>query len=340
VRSLRVFLARWQNILGIIFVILHVVMAIGAPWISPQDDPDNPTAFKQVDRYPSLSPKPPSEEAFLGTTPGSIDVFHNMVWGSRSAFRLGFVITMGTAVVGTLIGALSAFFGGMLNSVVMRITDAFLAFPIIAGVALFTQVLHPERAQLATQGFIATLIDLGIGPLVITLILFSWMPYARLINANIMRIKEETYIHASRAMGAGNMRLIFRHLLPNSISPVVVLAARDIGAMVILAASFTFIGVAGGSEWGTLLVTGRAWIIGPGGSPFIYWWTFIPVTLAIITFGIGWNLIGDGLNILINPELERKIANKSIEQKYSRKNARNRYYQRGEPAEGIASGSE
>ena len=134
----------------------------------------------------------------------------------------------------------------------------------------------------------------------VAFILFSWMPYARIMNTMVLRAKQTQYIQAARALGAGHSNLILRHLIPNSITPIIVLAARDVGGMVLLQATFTFIGLGGGSLWGNLLVWGRDYIITPGGL-LTYWWVFLPATLALVLFGIGWNLLGDGLNDLLNP---------------------------------------
>jgi peptide/nickel transport system permease protein len=139
----------------------------------------------------------------------------------------------------------------------------------------------------------------------LTLILFSWMPYCRLINATMTHLKQSEYVLAARSLGAGQARIILRHLLPNAIPPAVVLAARDIGAMVILDAAFTFIGVGGSVEWGTLLVLGRDWAIGIGGNPLTYWWVYLPATLTLVLFGVTWNLLGDGLNTTLNPRTAR-----------------------------------
>jgi peptide/nickel transport system permease protein len=189
----------------------------------------------------------------------------------------------------------------------MRVTDGFLAFPAIASVWLFNEVLlqgdlaHPAAWQ-------SLLFRLQVDPIMLALIAFSWMPYARLINTNIQRLKQEDFVEAARAQGLSPIRIVVRHLLPNAIGPAVVLAARDVGGMVVLAMAFTFIGVGfGGSTWGTLLVQNRNFIIGAGGNPLRYWWTFLPVTLAIIAFGLGWNLLGDGLNRLLDPR-QKKAA--------------------------------
>ena len=139
-----------------------------------------------------------------------------------------------------------------------------------------------------------------IDPVMVAFILFSWMPYARIMNTVVLRLKQTEYIQATRALGAGHATVIFRHLIPNAIAPAIVLAARDVGGMVLLHATFTFIGPGGNSLWGRLLVRGRDWVISPGGI-LTYWWVFLPATLALMLFGVGWNLIGDGLNEVLNP---------------------------------------
>jgi peptide/nickel transport system permease protein len=151
--------------------------------------------------------------------------------------------------------------------------------------------------------------SLKLEPLVLALILFSWMPYARIINSNVVKLKQSEYALAAVTLGMGHSRIVFRHLLPNGIAPAIVLVARDIGSMVVLEAAFTFIGLSSGLPWGVILVIGRDWIIGPGGSPLVYWWIFLPVTLALILFGMGWNLLGDGLNDVMDPRsLHRKVS--------------------------------
>jgi peptide/nickel transport system permease protein len=317
-RSLRRFFIHWQNWLGLLLVVLFVFVAVAAPLLSPQD-PKNPGPVMFVGRTSDTLPKPPSQDAPLGTLPGRISVYHSLVWGTRSALIFGLAVVAFTAVVGVLIGTISAYFGGFLNNILMRITDAFLAFPVIAGVVLIRQLLSIALANagayLSWRGIPTALtmyvqipeelpfwLDLlnKLNPVLIAFILFSWMPYARIMNTVVLRIKQTQYIQAARALGAGHSTIIFRHLIPNSITPVIVLAARDVGGMVLLQATFTFIGLGGESLWGNLLVWGRDYIITPGGL-LTYWWVFLPATLALVLFGIGWNLLGDGLNDLLNP---------------------------------------
>ena len=321
-RNIHRFLASKQNLLGLSLVVIFIFTAITAPVLSP-NDPKEPGPFKVVGRSVDLRPHPPSQIAPLGTLPGQVSIYHTLVWGTRSAIAFGLTVAVVTAIIGILIGTSSAYFGGLFNDLVMRITDAFLAFPVIAGVVLIQQLVSINlynagiRVYLGGQVGIVTqgggwdelperlpfLIDLlyNLDPVMIAFILFFWMPYARIMNTVVLRIKENDYILAARALGATHTRIIFRHLIPNAISPVIVLAARDVGGMVLLQATFTFIGLGGNSLWGMLLVRGRDWIIGPGGNILAFWWVFMPATLALVFFGIGWNLLGDGLNEVLNP---------------------------------------
>lgn len=299
-RMLRRFLTRRQNLLALAIVLFYVGIAVAAPRISPPAEGGDP-AFRTVGNPREKTPRPPSREAPLGTAPRQFDIFHTVVWGARSALRFGLLVTAATALLGVVVGATSGYFGGWVNGLTMRVTDAFLAFPVIAGVWVLELLLLQRAPDGSFPWYQPILERLGLTPLMLALILFSWMPYARLVNANVMHLKEVPFIQAARALGASPWRIIARHLIPNAISPAIVIGARDIGGMVILAAAFTFIGIGSGPEWGTLLVINRDWIIGVGGNPLQYWWTFLPATLALVGFGIGWNLLGDGLNTLLNP---------------------------------------
>jgi peptide/nickel transport system permease protein len=305
-RNLLRFFSRWQNLLGALLVSGFVFVAIAAPQLAPPDDPASPGPFKQVGRVSDYIPHPPSATSPFGTASGQADMFYSVVWGTRSALGFGLVVALSTAIFGTLVGAFSGYAGKLTNGMVMRVTDALLAFPVLAGVWLFQQILFPVVLPWeSTPPLTQTLIDLGVTPTMLALVLFSWMSYARLVNANVVRLKEAEFVLASKALGVGRVRMVFKHLLPNAISPAIVLVARDVGGMVILDAAFTFIGLGAGNIWSQLLVINRNWIVGVGGNPFTYWWTYIPPTLALILFGIGWNLLGDGLNDWLNPRRTR-----------------------------------
>jgi peptide/nickel transport system permease protein len=304
--------------LGVLIVGLFVFTALAAPLLAPPDPGREFSTYKYIGHAAQLVPMRPQAGLFLGsvTDPANLrqlDIWYSLVWGTRSALRFGILVVLFTSIFGIILGAVSAYLGGLPNTLLMGFTDAFLAFPVIAGVIFIQQFILmllrgtgidvywngmwvlPESPS-AWQVFLA-----GLDPLLIAFIAFTWMGYARLMNSEVLRVRQEEYILAARSLGAGHLRLIFRHLIPNSISPVIVLAARDVGYLVLLQAGFTFIRLSHSSEWGVLLSLGRSFIIGPGGNPFTWWWVFFPPTIAIVLFGVGWNLLGDGLNDWLNP---------------------------------------
>jgi peptide/nickel transport system permease protein len=295
-----------QVLAGLVIVGLFVAVAILAPQLAPSEDPDNSSTTRVGGKYFDPIPRPPNQEAPLGTAPGQVDIYYSLVWGTRSALVLGLTVTVSTALIGILLGALSGYAGGVVLGLTLRVTDAFLAFPVIAGVWLLQQVLMPASPFGDLNPIQQAFFDLGLSPILLTLIVFSWMPYARLTSANIIQLKQTEYVQAARSIGVRKRRIIGRHLLPNALPPVIVLGARDVGAMVILTAAFTFIGLGGSTEWGDVLVTSRDYIIGSGGNPLTYWWVFVPTTLALILFGVGWNLLGDGLNTVLDPRISRR----------------------------------
>ncbi len=316
-RSLKRFSSRWQNWVGVLLVSLFIIVALAAPLISP-DNPKSPGPFMRVPgiSYGDREPRSPAVVPPLGTLPGQLDVFHALIWGTREALVFGLEVVILAAFFGLLFGAIAGYAGGVVDGLMMRVTDAFLAFPVIAGVVFINQLWFSSTVAAGgvydiyrndwlqgPSGPISMILNLinKIDPLVVVLILFSWMPYARITNAVVTTLKQAEFIQAARSIGVRPARIILRHLLPNSVTPSIVLAARDIGNMVIIQATFTFIGLNGSSTWGAMLVQGKDWILGPGGGIFTYWWVFVPATLALVFFGIGWNLLGDGLSELLDP---------------------------------------
>jgi peptide/nickel transport system permease protein len=303
--------------LGALIVGLFVLTALAASLLAPPDPGIEFSTYKYISEATRLVPIQPQAGLLLGsvTDPANLrqlDIWYSLVWGTRSALRFGLLVVLFTGTFGIILGGVSAYLGSLPNTLIMGFTDAFLAFPVIAGVIFFQQFILMllrstgvivywngmwalSESPTAWQLFLANL-----DPLLIAFIVFSWMSYARLMNSVVLRTRQEEYILAARSLGAGHLCLIFRHLIPNSISPVIVLAARDVGYLVLLQTGFTFIGLSHSSEWGVLLSLGRNYVIGPGDNPFYWWWVFIPPTLAIVLFGVGWNLLGDGLNNWLN----------------------------------------
>ena len=316
-RRLRIFLSHWQNWLGLLLILFFTIVASTAPLLS-QPNSTTEGAFKKVGRSSDLTPHPPSEGIILGTLPGQFDVFHALVWGTRDAMVFGLSVALGAFLFGSLFGAVSGYAGGAVNNVMMRITDAFLTFPVLAGVVFLQQLVAMTIESMGgiywfNIGTFGKVVDfqfapppfavflLKVDPILISLVIFSWMPFARIVNTMVITLKNAEFVQAGRSLGGGSWWIVRRHLLPNAIGPAFVLATRDVGSSVILQATITFIGLGGASPWGVLLSLGRNWVIGPGGDLFAAWWVFLPVTLAIILFGLGWNLIGDGLTEALDP---------------------------------------
>jgi len=305
---------RWQGVISLFLCGFFIFIALAAPLLAPPDDPANPSNYKQISTSISRKPQAPSSEALLGTVDRSYDIYYSTIWGTRQSLVFGLSTALLTALIGTFIGTVSAYIGGNFDNVIMRITDAFLSFPTICAVALFTQLqamLSPEQygAILSIYGSSAVIepnflqkFILNINPIIMALVLFSWMPYARIIHTQVLEIKQTQYIDAAQVVGARGWRIIWKHIIPNAISPIIVLATRDIGRMVVVQATFTYIGMGGDSTWATILYLGSKWIIGPGGSLFDHWWVYLPITLMLVLFSISWNLLGDELNVYMNPQ--------------------------------------
>lgn len=302
---------RWQRVMSILLCSFFIIIALAASLLAPQDDPENPSNYRQISTEISRKPQAPNANARFGTVDRSYDIYYSTIWGTRQSLLFGLSTALLTAFIGTLIGTVSAYIGGNFDNIIMRITDAFLSFPIICAVALFTQLqslLSPDTvflyrtSEVVEPNFIQQII-LDADPIFLALVLFSWMPYARIIHTQVLEIKQTQYIDAAHVVGVRNGRIIWKHILPNVISPVVVLATRDIGRMVVIQATFTYIGLGGDSAWATILSLGSKWIIGPGGSLFNHWWVYLPITLMLVLFGISWNLLGDELNLIMNPQM-------------------------------------
>jgi peptide/nickel transport system permease protein len=294
---------------GCLIILVFLVVAIAAPILAPPEG-GTPSIIPR-DGY-GAEPQPPGPGHPLGTMEEQGDVYYGLVWGARAAFRLGLIITLGRALIGILIGLTSGHWGGLTDSFLMRFTDAFLAFPIIA-VVMVTVALYGHDLIVMPNG---QRYPIPSGPrteavIILSLIAFGWMAYARLVRGNILSEREKEYMQAARSVGVTNRRMVFRHLLPNSTHGLPVLIASDIGMMVVWMAAFNFIGLIQGqksmmvADWGQMLAFARDWIVGTPTNAFAYWYTFLPVSLAIVLFSIGWNLIGDGLRDLFDPRLRK-----------------------------------
>jgi peptide/nickel transport system permease protein len=304
---------------GIILLIGYVVIAIAAPLFAPIPPRSRDPYMIPRDGF-STEPKPPNEEHRLGTTEGQYDIYYGVIWGTRTAFRIGVVITLITVIIGLLIGSLAGFYGGWTDEILMRITEIFQAFPFLLAAITLTAVLQTIYGRGEAGGitvlaqFLAFLtfghnpskpvdpIQMQILTGMLAIIFFGWMTYARVIRGNILAVKEFEYALAARTMGASNMRILMRHLMPNAVFPVMVLASMDIGSYVLTFAALSFLGLGaqtGYADWGQMISFARNWIP----SLAKYWHIVVYPGVAIVLFVLSWNLVGDALRDIMDPRL-------------------------------------
>ncbi len=278
------------SLAGLTIVAFFAIIAIFAPLIAPPQPGRDPYVMP---RHGYLAtPKPPSDEFPFGTTEGQYDMFYGCIWGTRTAFRVGLLVVGGALAIGVTLGALSGYFGGILDEIIMRITDIMYAFP----------------GLILAMAFV-TAFGVGLDNVIKALILVGWPTYARLTRAGVLQVRQEDYVEAARAIGASNARILLKHVLPNSIYPVVIVSTLDIGSMVLTAAALSFLGLGapiGYADWGQLISMSRNWILGEAGNPFAYWHTYTIPGIFIFTFVLGWNLLGDAFRDILDPTLRRR----------------------------------
>jgi peptide/nickel transport system permease protein len=225
----------------------------------------------------------------MGTASGQWDIFYGVVWGTRTALNVGVFIEGICLLLGILLGSIAAFYGGWVDEVLMRITEIFMAFPFIMAALTLSAILTP-------------VIGKGIWPPTIALIAFGWMSYARLIRGDILSVRERDFVMAAQVVGAKDLRILFRHIVPNAIYPTLVLASMDIGSVVISFAALSFLGIGtevGYADWGQLISFARNWIP----SLSTYWYIVTFPGIALILFTLGWNLVGDALRDIMDPRM-------------------------------------
>lgn len=262
--------------IGVFVVLVLVFCAIFAPYITPYpEDAEFGINFAEKLKEPSL-------KHFFGADALGRDIFTRVVFGTRMSLKIGITVILISLVLGVPLGLIAGFAGGRLDEVIMRITDMFLAFP-------------PLLLPLA----IAAALGASIMNAMIA-IAISWFPwYVRLIRAQVLIVREELFIESARSIGVSPVKIIFRHILPNSLSPVVIQASMDMGYAILAAASLSFIGVGAKPptvEWGLMITSARAYYLD-------YWWTVTFPGLAIFITVLAFNLVGDGLRDILDPKI-------------------------------------
>lgn len=252
-------------IAGGAIVLALVLIALFAPAIAPHGAFDNDYTARFV---------PPSSEHWLGTDDLGRDIFSRIIYGARIDLRVGILSVLAPFVIGVFLGCISGYYGGKIDTVLMRVVDIVQAFPFLILVIAIVAVLGP-----------------GLTNMYIAVGIVAWVTYARLLRGEILVAKHREYVEAARAMGARDLRIIGRHILPNVISSSLIYAMSDIILYIVLAASLSYLGLGARPpepEWGAMITAARTfWATA--------WWMSVFPGLAIVITGIGFSLLGDGL---------------------------------------------
>jgi len=294
------------SVMGLLIIGTFIFVAIAAPVLAPPGERDCRTKIAlwvpnfilsavgtDIDCDPyqipqdgfRATPGAPSELHPLGTTSEQFDILYGIIWGTRTAFSVGFTVVFSVALIGIFLGSISGYFGRWVDELIMRVTEIFLSVPFLIAAIVVTAILGK-----------------GLDKIVIALIMFQWPTYARLVRGDILVVKEREYVQAARALGLSNFRVIFGHVLPNTIYPVFVLASLDMGAIVITAAALSFLGLGpepGFADWGQMISFARNFITNLDR----YWWTIVYPGAAIFFFVLGWNLLGDAFRDILDPRM-------------------------------------
>jgi peptide/nickel transport system permease protein len=287
-RMLKQLLKNPISLIGIILITFFVVVAVFAPVLAPPAErARDPFDMPRLGYF--AEPQKPSPEAPFGTSEGQYNIYYGVVWGTRTAFKAGLIVTFATLVIGLTVGTLASYYGGALDEIVMRVVEIFQAFPYLLAAITMSSVLQPRLGR-------------GIWTPMVALIAFGWTTYARLIRGDILSVKQREYILAARVVGASDFRIITRHIIPNAIFPTMVVASMDVGTYVLSFAALSFLGVGvqvGYSDWGQIISFARNWI------PVLsdYWHIIFFPGMAITLYVLGWNLLGDAVRDILDPRM-------------------------------------
>ncbi len=277
-------------VIGFSLLVCFMAAAIFAPYIAPPKYVHNPYLMPHKGFSPT--PKPPSPTNIFGTTSGQYDIFYGVVWGTRTAFKIGLFVVGISALLGVTLGAISAYFGGIVDEILMRISDVIWAIPIL--VLAMAIVVAFGR---------------GLDKIMIALAMLGWRWYVRVIRSEILTLRDQDFVQAAKIMGVSHFKIILKHILPNAIYPVLIMASMDMGSMVITASFMSFVGLGapkGYADWGQMVALARNYIVGPPDDPLRFWYAIVIPGGCIVLFVLAWNLIGDALRDAFDPKLRRR----------------------------------
>jgi peptide/nickel transport system permease protein len=263
--------------IGIAIAVVFILAAIFAPWIATHDV----AAQDLMQRYAS-----PSADHWFGTDGLGRDVFSRVVFGARISLQVGITVVVVSAIFGTIIGALAGFYGGFVDKFLSGyVFNVFLAFPgLLLAIAL------------------VAFLGAGQGKLIAALCVIGWVGYARVMRGQVLKVREYDYVQAARALGAGNMRILLTHILPNAVQPLIVQASLGMAGAVLSEASLSFLGLGippPAPSWGTMIEEARQFF---ASSPHILLFPGLAIAFTVLAF----NFIGDGLREYLDPKQRRR----------------------------------
>ena len=265
-------------LIGLLILAGLLLTALFADQIRPYD----PLEIQLVDKF-----LPPSFEHLMGTDDLGRDIFSRVVDGTRISLRVALMVLLIAGVIGTVLGTAAGYFGGLLDEAVMRVADIFFAFPSFLLAMAIVAALGP-----------------GIENAILAIGVAYWPRYARLLRGQVLSVKHDLYVDAARALGAGPLRLMRAHILPNAVAPLLIQLAADAGQAIIVTASLSFVGLGASPpmpEWGAMIAQARAYMLS-------YWWVGTFPGIAITVTVAGYVFLGDGLRDLLDPKLRGKVG--------------------------------
>jgi len=265
------------TVAGLVLIVVFSLSALLASVLAPA----NPLDQKLSQRL-----KPPSPAHWLGTDQLGRDVLSRLLFGARISLTIGLVVVGTAGTFGTLVGLVAGYTGGLVDEALMRVTDVFLAFPALILAMAIAGALGPS-----------------LNNAMIAIAVVTWPVYARLVRGQVLSLREREFVEAARSLGASTARILWRHILPNTLAPILVQASFDMGGAILSAAGLSFIGFGAqppAPEWGVMISDGRKFINTQS------WLSLFP-GLAILLTVAAFNLIGDGLRDALDPRLRGNL---------------------------------
>ncbi len=287
--------------IGIAIAAIFILAAIFAPLVATHDVTEQDLAIRYAD---------PSAEHWFGTDALGRDVFSRVVYGARISLQVGITVVSITAVFGIIVGAIAGFYGGLLDKFLSGyVFNVFLAFPgLLLAIALAAFVderkLLSLVVSLETADYILSFLSKGLFKMLLALCVIGWVGYARVMRGQVLKVREYDFVQAARALGASNMRILFTHVLPNAVQPLIVQASLGMAGAVLSEASLSFLGLGippPSPSWGTMIEEARGFDI-LYNSPHVLYFPGIAIALTVLAF----NFIGDGLREYLDPKQRKR----------------------------------